>query len=102
MAKLIGLYFVFIATLLSSLVVAHPKLHSPADLIKRAEFQNKARRSLAGCSSKLRVRDGVVDRAINRRQSLAERARRELGLLTGITIDLLLKSRVFGLIIHIQ
>ena len=61
-------------------VVAHPHGLSAAELAKRQEFQKVARRSLAGCQSKLRARGGVAERSMARRKAFAERARKARGL----------------------
>lgn len=83
MVKIASAFSALVAVALSGLAVAHPDTYSEAELVKRQEFQTHARRSLAGCQSKLRARGGVVERAIARREALAERARKERGLIAG-------------------
>ncbi|EJC99938.1 aromatic compound dioxygenase [Fomitiporia mediterranea MF3/22] len=70
-----------LVTILSATAaVAHPHSLSKAELARRNEFQIIARRSLAGCQSKLRARGGVAERAIARRKAFAEKARKARGL----------------------
>ena len=71
-----------VALCLAGSALSHGTTYSPAELAKRAEVQTIARRSLAGCQSKLRARGGVVERSMARRAALAEKARRDLGLRT--------------------
>ncbi|KAL5492671.1 hypothetical protein ACEPAI_4118 [Sanghuangporus weigelae] len=61
-------------------VVAHRHAVSASELAKRQEFQKAARRSLADCQSKLRVRGGVAERSMARRKAFAEKARKARGL----------------------
>jgi len=64
-----------------SLVAAHPHpaLGTP-EFVKRAEFQNVARRSLGDCQNILRKRGGLYERAVKRREAQAENLRRSLGV----------------------
>lgn len=56
--------------------------HSPVN----HEFERNARRSLGSCSSQYSKRDGLADRAMVRRQSLADQIRKARGLPTGMNI----------------
>lgn len=56
--------------------------HSPLN----HEFERNARRSLGSCSSQYSKRDGLADRAMIRRQSLADQIRKARGLPTGMNI----------------
>lgn len=82
MVKIASSFSAFIALMAASAAVAHPHTLSEAELAKRDAFQTVSRRSLANCQSKLRARGGVAERAIARRQALAEKARKARGLAT--------------------
>lgn len=71
------------ATTAISLASAHPHL-APGDpeLLKRQEFQQKARRSLGDCQAELSKRGGVYERGIARRAALAEQVREAKALRT--------------------
>ncbi|KAH9906119.1 aromatic compound dioxygenase [Epithele typhae] len=67
-----------LATTLAAVTIASAHPHPTAGteaFEKRMEFQTKARRSLADCQATLRKRDGVYDRAIQRREAFAKGAR---------------------------
>ncbi|KAF5362879.1 hypothetical protein D9758_007019 [Tetrapyrgos nigripes] len=83
---------VFISNILSTVLTAvslaqlssahsHPALGSP-EAIKRAVFQQNARRSLADCQDTLSKRGGIHERARARRENLANEIRMARGLNT--------------------
>ncbi|KAI0317724.1 Intradiol ring-cleavage dioxygenase [Amylostereum chailletii] len=57
----------------------HPKAGS-VEAVKLENFNALARRSLGNCQDQLRKRGGVYERAHARREALAHKARRELGI----------------------
>lgn len=82
MVKIASSLSALISLLAAGSAVAHPHASSKAEVAKRSEFQGVARRSLAGCQSKLRKRGGVAERAMARRQAFAEEARKARGLVS--------------------
>ena len=85
MAKLLTSLLALATLAASGLVFAHPhpEILSPAELIKRQEFQTYSRRSLGDCASKLKARGGVAERAISRRAEFARKVREARGLDAG-------------------
>ena len=78
------------AALAATMVSAHPHVEpGSVEALKRAEFQNIARASLASCQDTLAKRGGLYDRAIARRDVLAQKARRRRSLREFIFFDLL-------------
>ena len=89
--------FVTAAIAVSSLdlVGAHPiPKRATLAVSKRQEFHTYARRGLSSCQDQLRKRGGVYDRARLRRESFAEKARRDLGISMGMCVALYSQARL--------
>ncbi len=61
----------------AGLASAHPHIKpGTIEYTKRANFQAKARRSLAGCQDELSKRGGLYERSQKRREAFAKKVRR--------------------------